>query len=156
MARTLFVRCLLALFLWWLLTEGNVDAWGVGAVTIALALFISLQLFPASPLSFSLSGFSAFLRIFLWNSICGGVQVAFWAFRGNQTLHPAILEMHLKLPPGGGRIMLVNTLGLMPGTLGVELEDDRLRFHVLNDRLPIIEEAREIERAIGRLFEVGP
>lgn len=155
MARTLFVRSLLAITLWWILTEGSADAWGLGAAAIALALAVSQRLFSPPHLSFSLSGFVAFLRLFLWNSVRGGVQVAFSAFRGNRTLHPAILEMRLKLPPGGGRILLVNTLGLMPGTLGVELEDDRLRVHVLNERLPIIEEAQEIERAIGRLFKVG-
>jgi len=152
--RTIIVRCLLAIALWWILSEGRIDSWGIGAITVVSTVIISLRFLPASTVPLSLAGLVAFICLFVWNSVRGGIQVALAAFEGRTALRPGILEMRLQLPPGGGRILLVNTLGLMPGTLGVELVDDRLRLHVLDERLPIAEEAREIERAIGRVFKV--
>ncbi len=154
MLRTIIVRCLFAIVLWWILAEGRTESWGIGAIAVVSAVIVSLRLLPVSAVRVSLAGLAAFVCLFVWNSVRGGVQVALAAFEGRTALRPGILEMRLKLPPGGGRILLVNTLGLMPGTLGVELDDDRLRVHVLDERLPIAEEAREIERAIGRLFKV--
>jgi len=55
---------------------------------------------------------------------------------------------------GAPRILLTYTLSLMPGTLGVELCDDRLRLHVLHQDLPVVEEARALERHIAALFGV--
>lgn len=154
MLRTIIVRCLFAIVLWWILAEGRTESSGIGAVAVVSAVIVSLRLLPFSTVRVSLAGLAAFICLFVWNSVRGGVQVALSAFEGRKALRPGILEMRLQLPPGGGRILLVNALGLMPGTLGVELDDDRLRVHVLDERLPIIEEARDIERAIERLFKV--
>ncbi|MNF05208.1 hypothetical protein D3C80_2048860 [compost metagenome] len=52
-------------------------------------------------------------------------------------------------------MLLLNTLGLMPGTLGVELTDDRLRIHVLDERLPILAEVKVLEAHIARMFGVS-
>ena len=49
-------------------------------------------------------------------------------------------------------MLLVNTLSLMPGTLGVDISDTTLRLHVLDDRLPVLADARALEAAIARLF----
>jgi hypothetical protein len=43
----------------------------------------------------------------------------------------------------------------MPGTVGVRLDDARLRLHVLDARLPVAEEARKLETLIARLFGVA-
>ena len=154
MIRTIVLRSLLASILWWILTEGRFDTWGLGMIAMAVAVWASLRLFPLSSVRFSFFGLITFLRLFIWNSICGAIQVSFAAFRGSHALQPNILEMKLSLPPGGARVLLVNTLGLMPGTLGVQLDDDRLRLHVLDDRFPIAAEAQLMERSIARLFMV--
>lgn len=82
----------------------------------------------------------------------GGAQVAAMALRGPDALQPGLLEIQVRLPPGGPRILLVNALTLMPGTLGVELVRKTLRLHVLDERLPVIAEARALEAAIARMF----
>ena len=71
------------------------------------------------------------------SSIRGGAQVAWMALRGPSALQPGLLELQVRLPPGGPRILLVNALTLMPGTLGVELARKTLRLHVLDERLPV-------------------
>jgi multicomponent Na+:H+ antiporter subunit E len=97
----------------------------------------------------------AFIAFFLWNSIRGGLQVARLALRPRLDLAPMMLELSLALPPGAARVLMLNTLGLMPGTVGVRMDDARLRLHVLDARLPVAEEARKLETLIARLFGVA-
>ena len=72
--------------------------------------------------------------------------------RGRAALRPGIIELRVTLPPGGARILLVNALGLMPGTLGVDLDDTTLRLHVLDDSQPVVAETRALEASVAGLF----
>jgi len=155
MIRAIVQRSLLFALLWWVLTEGRWDAWLLGVPAVCGALWASLRLLPPGPRRLSLTGLLGFLAFFLLNSARGGAQVAWMAVRGRQALQPAILEWTLGLPSGAPSVLLLNTLGLMPGTLGVELTDDRLRIHVLDERLPILAEMAVLEAHIARMFGVG-
>lgn len=139
--------------LWWVLAEGRADGWALGAIAVALATWTSCVVLPPSPGRVSPGGIFGFLAFFVWNSLRGGMQVAAMALRGRSALRPRILEMQVTLPPGGARVLLVNALGLMPGTLGVELAGETLRLHVLDERLPVIAEARALEAAIEKFYE---
>ena len=138
--------------LWWVLAEGRHDGWTLGAVAVVGATWASLSLSPPGRRRIHPSGLFAFLGFFLWHSIRGGAQVASMALRGPNALQPGLLELQVRLPPGGPRILLVNALTLMPGTLGVELARRTLRLHVLDARLPVVAEARALEAAIACLF----
>jgi multicomponent Na+:H+ antiporter subunit E len=138
--------------LWWVLAEGRHDGWALGAVAVVGATWASLALSPPGRRRIHPAGLFAFLGFFLWSSIRGGAQVAWMALRGPSALQPGLLELQVRLPPGGPRILLVNALTLMPGTLGVELARKTLRLHVLDERLPVIAEARALEAAIARMF----
>jgi multicomponent Na+:H+ antiporter subunit E len=50
---------------------------------------------------------------------------------------------------------LVNTLNLLPGTVSVSLDGDRLSLHVLDARMPIAEEVLQAEARIARMLEVS-
>lgn len=138
--------------LWWVLAEGRADGWRLGAVAVALATWASWLVLPPAPGRVSSGGALRFLAFFVWNSLRGGVQVVAMALRGRAALRPALLEVPVTLPPGGARILLVNALGLMPGTLGVELAGETLRLHVLDERLPVVAEARALEAAIRKMY----
>ncbi|MBN8473871.1 Na+/H+ antiporter subunit E [Sulfuritalea sp.] len=142
--------------LWWILAEGRLDGWLLGGVAVAAATWTSLKLQPPGKLPMRLAGLVRFLRFFLWNSLRGGFQVAAMALRGRAALRPGIIELRVMLPPGEARILLVNALGLMPGTLGVDLNDTSLRLHVLDDSLPVVAETRALETSIAGLFGEAP
>lgn len=148
-------RALLFALLWWALAEGRADAWGLGAVAVAAATWASLRLSPPGRRRISFAGLAGFAGFFLWNSLRGGVQVAFMALRPGLGFRPAALDLSLSLPAGAPRVLMLNTLSLMPGTLGVRLDGARLKLHVLDERLPVAAEARALEAHIARLFGVA-
>ena len=138
-ARAVLWRGALFTALWWVLAGGRADSWGVGGVSIILALASSLVLLPPAKGRFSPLGLAAFVGFFLVQSVKGGIQVAAMALRPRLDLAPVLLEVPITLPPGPARVLLINTLSLLPGTLSVRIEGDRLRLHVLDRRLPIVE-----------------
>lgn len=142
--------------LWWILAEGRLDAWWLGAIAVAAATWASLRLAPPGALDIRVLPLLRFLGFFVWNSLRGGAQVACMALRPRPDLAPALLEFEVALPPGTPRVLMLNTLGLMPGTLGVNLDAARLRLHVLDARLPVAAEARALEAHIARLFGATP
>lgn len=154
MIRALGLRALLFACLWWILTEGRSDGWLLGGIAVIAGTWTSVALWPLPTHGMSLTALPGFLAFFLANSIRGGWQVALMALHGRKALQPAFLELPLNLPAGAPRILLVNVLGLMPGTVGIELTDDRLRLHVLHQDLPVVAEARALERRIAALFGV--
>lgn len=152
MIRALILRGLSFVALWWILAEGRLDGFLLGGIAVAAAAWASLRLWPSATLPFRFVGLLGFLRFFLWNSIRGGIQVAGMALRGRAALQPGWVDLPITLPPGGARVLLLNTLGLMPGTVAVDMDDAGLRLHVLDERLPVVAETRALEAAITRLF----
>lgn len=154
--RAFLVRGLAFALLWWVLVDGRADAWGLGVAAALSATLASLWLLPTGGRRIGVMPLLRFLHFFLWNSLRGGIQVAVMALRGRAGLQPAIVEIFLSLPPGAPRLLLLNALTLMPGTLGVRLTDDgKLRVHVLDASLPVTAEARTLEAHIARLFGVA-
>ena len=139
-------------FLWWVLAEGRPDAWGLGLVAAVAGCVLSFRLLPPRHGGISFAGLLAFAAFFLWHSARGGLQVATLALRPRPDLAPALLELPLSLAPGAPRVLMTAAIGLMPGTLGVCLEGDRLRLHVLDERLPAAAEAQALEKCIARVF----
>lgn len=150
--RTVLWRSTLFAVLWWALTGGDPDSWGVGSVSVTLATCASLVLLPPRPTRVSGLGLVRFVVFFLTESLRGGVQVAAFALRPRMGLKPAFHEVSLRLPEGFGRILLVNTLNLLPGTLSAELDDDRLCLHVLDDTMPTEIEVRAAEARIAHML----
>ena len=152
MIRAAVFRAALFAALWWILAAGRPDSWPLGGIAVALATWASLRLSPSGDHYLHLSRLPGFLAFFLWHSIRGGIQVAGMALRGPAALQPGLVDYRVTLPPGAPRILLVNTLGLMPGTLGVDMDDTTLRLHVLDERLPVVAEAEATAAVIARLF----
>ncbi|MDP2238876.1 MAG: Na+/H+ antiporter subunit E [Burkholderiales bacterium] len=156
MTAALLRRGILFALLWWILSEGRAGSWGLGAIAVAVALWASVRLLLPASGRISVAGLFAFMGYFIWNSVRGGAQVALIALRGRQALQPDMLEMQLSLRSGAARILMVNALGLMPGSLGVRLEGDRLRLHVLDARMPIAVAVRALEARIEVIFREQP
>jgi len=148
--RAVLWRGVLFALLWWALTDGRPGSWGVGGVSVALAT--SLALLPPVGTCVSRIGLVRFLVFFFVQSLRGGVQVAAFALRPRPGLRPGFHDIALRLPAGLGRILLANTLSLLPGTLSVELDGDRLCLHVLDETAPTEREVRVVEDRLAHML----
>lgn len=137
---------------WWALTEGS-SAWAFGVPIILLALVSSFLINPSGHQF--LRGLPRFLGFFLLHSLRGGIDVARRALHPRMPLAPEVVDYPLRLQDQAARVLLVNTINLLPGTVVAELEAHRLRVHVLDHRLPVFESLRMVEERVADLFALS-
>jgi len=148
--RSSSLRLILFALLWWILTDGSIDSWLVGVPVVLLVTWVSMQLLPA--LSLSLRGLLQFIPFFLWRSLVGGVDVASRAFHPRLPISPDIIDYPWRLPAGLPRVLMANTVSLLPGTLSMELDERRLCVHVLDKSASFAAELTMIEQRVAKLF----
>jgi len=148
-ARFCFRTGLFAL-LWWILTEGAMNSWLVGAPVVVFAAFASTVLLPGA--SWSLPGILRFVPFFLWHSLRGGVDVAGRALHPRLPISPVLLKHQWRLPTGLSRVFMANTVSLLPGTLSVELDEEFLHVHILDQTGAFASELTVIEARVARMF----
>lgn len=146
-------RGIFFLFIWWILTGGAPSSWWIGIPAVSLALFISARLLP--PVPFSWLAFFKFVPFFLLHSLLGGVDVARRAFQSRAAIAPEFVDYPLRLPPGLPQVFMTNTVGLLPGTLGAELERNILKVHVLDGRSDFMAELKAVESGVASMFGIS-
>jgi len=148
-ARFGFRTALFAL-LWWILTEGAMYSWLIGAPVVVFAVLVSGVLLPGT--SWSLPGILRFIPFFLWHSLRGGVDVAGRALHPRLPISPGLLEHKWRLPTGLPRVLMANTVSMLPGTLSAELGEEFLHVHVLDLTGAFESELTQIESRVARMF----
>jgi multicomponent Na+:H+ antiporter subunit E len=88
----------------------------------------------------------------MWESIRGGVDVARRVFGSKVRVAPGFIGYRSRLHDPRARMLFVNSVSLVPGTLVVDLQDDRLQIHALDQSGDLTHELRRLERAIGRIY----
>lgn len=151
--RRVWFRAVAFTFMWWMLTEGSVNSWLVGAPVVLVATLISMVLVP--PFSCSVVGSVRFVPFFIWHSLRGGADVAWRAFHPKMPIAPDLVDFPLRLPPGMSRVFMVNTVSLLPGTLSVELGSNHLKVHVLDTRKNVLSELMTLERIVAKMFNIS-
>jgi multicomponent Na+:H+ antiporter subunit E len=138
--------------LWWLIVQGRSDAWLVGIPVILIATLISIRLSgPAMP-RISPVGLLAFLLVFLRESFAGGVDVARRTLGRRMRIQPGFRSYRIRLQDRAARVLLVNCISLLPGTLAAVLEGDRLEVHMLDERDNPEPQLVLLEQVVARLF----
>lgn len=138
--------------LWWIAAEGRLEGWAVGFPVVVAAAAISLKLRPARKWRLHPLASARLLVYFLYQAVAGGVDVARRALLPRMPLAPVMLQYPTRLPLESARLLLVNTLNLLPGTLIAELDEDRVVLHALDSSLPIERMVRELEERIAPVF----
>lgn len=129
----LFVAGLL--FVLWIALIGRFDVqeWAVGAVlsilvvllaSPRLGVFAGLRLTPSAPLHFL-----SWLGFFLIALLRANIDMARRVLSPSLPLKPGFVEVRTALSSPLGKIALANSITLTPGTLAVDVEDDRLLVH---------------------------
>ena len=138
--------------LWWLLVNGRADAWLVGLPAVALATLASVRLNGRALRRFSPVGLAGFLVLFARESFAGGLDVARRTLGKQLRIQPGFLRYRLHLRDPAARVLMVNCISLLPGTLAADLEDDVVELHLLDTRDNPAPQLLRLEQSIARLF----
>lgn len=145
-------RILLFSFTWWVLTGGESSSWWIGAPAILIAVISSIVLIPASTLSWYEC--FRFATYFFQRSLAGGIDVAKRALHPDLPIAPELVEYKLRLMPGLPRVIMVNTVSLLPGTLVADLGETTMKVHVLDGRQDFRSELEAVEEHVAQLFRI--
>ena len=150
--RSLFATVGAVALVWGGLTGWDPASWVFGGPVVAVAAALSFA-FPAAP-GWRLSPLGA-LRFAGWFALAsarGSLDVAARAIAWRPPLFPGFRSYRTSLPPGAARIVFANAITLLPGTLSVELEDDRIDVHMLDTRADLDAELAPLEARVRALF----
>jgi multicomponent Na+:H+ antiporter subunit E len=146
------LRLVLFGLLWLVLTEGRPGSGVVGLVFVVAATWLSLALLEPPGWRWRPLGLLRFVPYFAWNSLRGGVDVAWRAMHPQMPLKPGLIRYRLRLPTPAPRVFLAGVLSLLPGTLSARLEGSWLTVHALDLGQNLPDALAELEVRVADLF----
>ncbi|MGB5179849.1 MAG: Na+/H+ antiporter subunit E [Gammaproteobacteria bacterium] len=153
MLSSIVTRAAILAGLWWLIVQGQPDAWLVGVPAVAIATLVSSRLGSRHALPrLSLTGLLAFVALFLRESIRGGLDVAFRTLGPRLRIEPGFHSYRMHTSHPAARVLLINCIGLLPGTLAADLDGDHAELHLLDNSVDPEPQLLRLEQAIVRLF----
>jgi multicomponent Na+:H+ antiporter subunit E len=142
----------LCVALWGVLAGGEPGSWAIGLPVSLICGLLIARVLPAGDVRIDARGVLAFVPFFLRRSLAGGVDVARRALAPTLDVAPYMVQYRLGLPADGpARIVFLNVLSLLPGTLAAGVERDTVQVHVLGGAAAE-DGLRELETAVGRMF----
>lgn len=137
---------------WAMLTDWRLESWVFGAPAVLLGAGVGLVLPYRPSWRFSARGLLLFMAWFAVQSVRGGCDVALRAISPRPRLRPGFRSWPLTLPGGAPRVLFVNAITLLPGTLSAEVEGDLLTVHMLDTHADLDAELGHLERRVRALF----
>lgn len=145
------LKMMAGLMLFWAVIAEN-SGWAFASEAIIVAVLISLYFSLLWPTRFSLSGLALFLCYFLVEALRGGLDVAWRALHPRLPITPGWVDYPLSLPPGAPRVLFLNSVSLLPGTLSVALQGDQAVVHSLGTADDANTELARLEYWVMRVF----
>lgn len=145
--------------LWWLLSGGDPGSWLIGIPAVLAAGWAARRLRMGERWTISASGVLRFLPLFLWESLRGGIDVARRTLAPRLRVQPGFILYRTGLQRPGARVFFANCVCLLPGTLAADLQDDRIRVHMLDAAFDPQVELKRLERAVALVYgqaDYGP
>lgn len=154
--RDVLLRTTLMLFLWWVLSEGDLAGLAFGILMVVLVTTVSLWLFPPTGWYLRWWRLPGFLCWFVGRSLLAGLDVAGRLLQPRLRLHPGVVTLPLMLSAGPPCWWLANSLSLLPGTLSVELREQSIEVHSLDTRLDVPRAVADAQRRVADLYGAFP
>jgi multicomponent Na+:H+ antiporter subunit E len=140
--------------LWWLIVQGRADAWLIGLPAVAIATLASIRLGNQPLPRLSLRELFYFLVLFLRESVHGGIDVARRTLGPGLRIEPGFHRYRLHISHPAARVLFINCIGLLPGTLAADLDSDHAELHLLDTNVTPDLQLLQLEQAVARLFNV--
>lgn len=145
-------RIVLFSVLWWIIAQGSRDAWLIGVPAVIAATIISLKLSDNLPPKLSAVGTLYFIYLFIRESIIGGIDVARRTLSPKLHIKPGFERYRLNINDPYGRLIFINCISLLPGTLAADLDGEYVDLHMLDTRLDPGPQLQRFEKAIINMF----
>ena len=163
------VLFILGLFVWLLLSwpadrQDFFQHLLVGILVAGFVAFMTGDMFTRRPKHFiqirRYLWFFYYLPMFIWECIKANIDVVIRVIRPDLPINPGIVKVKTSLKSDTGLTFLANSITLTPGTLSVDVDQERgfLYVHWLNVKDKDIEVATRLivhrfERILERIFE---
>jgi multicomponent Na+:H+ antiporter subunit E len=142
--------------LWWALVDGVFYGLWLAAVFVGAATVASFMLVPANRGPWRVGALVCFLAFFAHQSVIGGIDVSRRALDPKLPIAPAFVQYQLRITHPPAIVLLVDTVSLLPGTVGSRLEGQSLTVHALDSRLPVARTIQRLELHVAALFGIAP
>lgn len=153
-AASILTRITLFAGIWWIIVQGQSDAWFIGLPAVTLAAMASISLSSNTLPRLSAIGLFRFIVLFMTESIRGGIDVARRTLTPQPRVQPGFSRYRLTLDDPHARVLLINCISLLPGTLSTSIDGDYVELHLLDIRQDPVPQLQQIEQAISRLFRL--
>lgn len=162
-----YVTQFLALFAFWLLLSGDLRPLflAMGAASALLVVWLTHDLVTETfggqvphggRWPHRIWRFVVYLGWMLARIFVASLQVAYFALHPRPPLDPALLRFRTGLQSRFARVMLANSITLIPGTLTLSLTDDELLVHVLIPRAADDLLDATMQNLVGSIFREEP
>jgi multicomponent Na+:H+ antiporter subunit E len=142
----------LAALIWFVLTGDDWRSWMVGLPVVLVAAWSAVRLRGSGKQRMRLPGLLRFLPFFVWESVLGGIDVVSRVMRPKMRIAPGFIDYRMRLDQPSARLLFVNSLSLLPGTLAADLDGDSLRIHALDLGVDLEDELVRLERAVAAVY----
>ncbi|AHF05063.1 cation transporter [Marichromatium purpuratum 984] len=150
-AAAILARGALFSLLWLILAGTDPQSWLIGLPSVALATDVSLTLSPPARRPRTLA-LLAFIPYFIAQSLRGGFDVALRVLAPRPRVAPGFIDYHTRLADPAARVLFLDTVSLLPGTLGADMHGQRLRVHAIDTGIDVRPELVALEQRIAALF----
>lgn len=158
-----YVATFLVLFLVYILLAGFVvQEVIVGAVvslvlTLIIAKYVDYKIDAMFPIRLAKFIF-VYMFVFVWQLILANFDVARRVLSPKIPLKPGIVEVKTDLKGDFGKLTLANSITLTPGTLSMDIEEDKLYVHTVEVKGETKEEKannikKPFENILGGIFK---
>jgi multicomponent Na+:H+ antiporter subunit E len=148
--RSVVLRAAWFLILWLVLIGADPADLPAGALSAALATWVSLLLLQPSPAVRSPAGIARFALRFLLQSVIAGADVARRALDPRLPLRPGFVASPVQFPPGMTRNVFTSLTSLLPGTVPTGEDNGQLVYHCLDVDQPVASQLAAQEAALSQ------
>ena len=124
---------LLYLFLWIILSDAKIEIFPL--LFLLLMSIMTPYMFKLKYEKIHLRATLKLFALFMYHSLRGSLQVAFFALKPKLNLEPFVYNYTLQTQSKFTTSILANLYSLMPGTLSMGYNEGVLSLHILDDAL---------------------
>lgn len=150
--RAALIRTIGFAIVWTVLVGPDAASWIIGGPFVVAAMLASLRLSAPRKQRLSLSSLAGFVPYFLRESLRGGLDVAARVLVPKMRVHPGNQEYRVGLKAPEARLVFIDSISLLPGTLSADLRGDLVTVHALDVRTDVLDDLTALERRVAALF----